>query len=51
MLNNDIIGTDVSGDGRTGNSAVNVYSDDQLDSLAQELARYVQMGGRAICRA
>ena len=33
VLNNDIIGTDVTGDGRTGNSAVNVYSDDQLDSL------------------
>src|ERR1039458_2720870 len=45
VLNNDIIGTDVTGDGRTGNSAVNVYSDDQLDSLAQGLARYVQWAG------
>ena len=45
VLNNDIIGTDVSGGGRTGNSAVNVYSDDQLDSLAQGLARYIQWAG------
>ena len=45
VLNNDIIGTDVYGDGRTGNSAVNVYSDDQLDCLAQELARYIQWAG------
>ena len=29
VLNNDIIGTDVGGDGRTGNSAVSVYSDDE----------------------
>ncbi|HUK15364.1 MAG TPA: M28 family peptidase [Bryobacteraceae bacterium] len=40
VLNNDIIGTDVSGDGRTGNSAVSVYSDDQMDSPSQQLARY-----------
>ena len=45
VLNNDIIGTDVTGDGRTGNNAANVYSDDQLDSLAQALARYVQWAG------
>jgi len=45
VLNNDIIGTEVTGDGRTGNSAVNVYSDDQLDSPAEELARYVQWAG------
>lgn len=45
VLNNDIIGTDVAGDGHTGNSAVNVYSDDQLDSRAQALARYVEWAG------
>jgi hypothetical protein len=45
VLNNDIIGTDVTGDGRTGNSAVNVYSDDQLDSTAQGLARYIRWAG------
>jgi len=42
VLNNDIIGTDVSGDGRTGNSAVSVYSDDVLDSPSQQLARYAR---------
>ncbi len=45
VLNNDIIGTDVAGNGRTGNSEVNVYSDDQLDSRAQQLARYVEWAG------
>ncbi|MGP8246965.1 MAG: M28 family peptidase [Bryobacteraceae bacterium] len=46
VLNNDVIGTDVSGDGRTGNSAVAVYSDDVLDSPAQQLARYVHTIGQ-----
>jgi hypothetical protein len=46
VLNNDIIGTDVSGDGRTGNSAVAVYGDDMLDSPAQQLARYVHTIGQ-----
>ncbi|MGD0670426.1 MAG: M28 family peptidase [Bryobacteraceae bacterium] len=45
VLNNDIIGTDVTGNGRTGNSEVNVYSDDQADSRPQELARYVEWAG------
>ena len=45
VLNNDIIGTDVTGDGRTGNGSVNVYSDDRMDSLAQGLARYVKWAG------
>ena len=45
VLNNDIIGTDTTGDGRTGNGAVNVYSDDQLDSRAQQLAHYVEWAG------
>jgi Peptidase family M28 len=40
VLNNDIIGTEVSGDGRKGNSEVSVYSDDQMDSPSQQLARY-----------
>lgn len=46
VLNNDIIGTEVSGDGRTGNSAVSVYSDETLDSPAQQLARYVHTIGQ-----
>jgi hypothetical protein len=42
VLNNDIIGTDVAGNGRTGNGAVNVYSDETMDSLSQQLSRYVR---------
>jgi hypothetical protein len=42
VLNNDIIGTEVSGSGRTGNATVNVYSDESLDSPSQELSRYVR---------
>jgi Zn-dependent M28 family amino/carboxypeptidase len=42
VLNNDIIGTDVSGDGRTGNGVVSMFSDDQLDSPSQQLARYAR---------
>ena len=42
VLNNDIIGTEVSGDGRTGNGEVSIYSDDQMDSPSQQLARYVR---------
>jgi hypothetical protein len=42
VLNNDIIGTDVSGDGRTGNSVVSMYSDDVLDSPSQQLARFAR---------
>jgi len=45
VLNNDIIGTEIAGDGRTGSNAVDVYSDDQLDSRAQALARYVEWAG------
>jgi hypothetical protein len=46
VLNNDIVGTEVSGDGRTGNRAVAVYGDDVLDSPAQQLARYVHTVGQ-----
>ncbi len=45
MLNNDIIGTDVSGNGRSDSSSVAIYSDDALDSPAQNLARYVKLIG------
>lgn len=49
VLNNDIIGTEVSGNGRTGNTSVNVYSDESLDSLSQQLARYArEIGERYI---
>jgi Peptidase family M28 len=45
VLNNDIIGTDVAGNGRTGNMSVNIYSDETMDSLNQQLARYVKEVG------
>src|ERR1039457_4745761 len=49
VLNNDIIGTEVSGTGRTGNASVNVYSDETMDSPSQELSRYVrEIGERYI---
>jgi hypothetical protein len=41
VLNNDIIGTDISGNGRMSNNSVNVYSDETMDSINQQLARYV----------
>ena len=41
VLNNDIIGSEVSGSGRTENRRVNVFSDDPLDSPSRTIARYV----------
>jgi hypothetical protein len=45
VLNNDIIGGEVSGNGRVGNSVVNVYSDEAMDSASQALARYARRMG------
>ena len=42
VLNNDIIGSDVSGNGRFDNSTVSVYSEDPADSTSRQLARYVK---------
>jgi hypothetical protein len=42
VLNNDIIGGEISGNGRTGNSSVNLYSSDLTDSVSQQLARYTR---------
>ena len=42
VLNNDIIGTDTAGNGRMGNSSVSVYSDETMDSVSQQLARYAR---------
>ncbi len=42
LLNNDIIGTDTSGNGRFGNTSVNVYSDETMDSPSQQLSRYAR---------
>ena len=49
VLNNDIIGTEVSGNGRIDNSSVSVYSDEVQDSPNQQLARLVrEMGERYV---
>ncbi len=45
VLNNDIIGGEVAGNGRVGNSVVNVYSDETMDSVSQGLARYARRMG------
>ena len=45
VLNNDIIGTDRSGNGRMGNDAVAIYSDEVEDSPSQSLARYARLMG------
>jgi hypothetical protein len=42
VINSDIIGTEVAGNGRTGNGVVNIYSDETMDSLNQQLARYMK---------
>jgi hypothetical protein len=42
VLNNDIIGSDVSGNGRIDNSTISVYSEDPSDSASRQLARYVK---------
>jgi hypothetical protein len=41
VLNNDIIGTEVSGNGRIDNSTLSVYSDEIMDSPSQQLARLI----------
>ena len=42
VLNNDIIGSEVSGDGRIDNTTISVYSEDPADSTSRQLARYVK---------
>jgi hypothetical protein len=46
VLNNDIIGTDASGNGATGNGSISVFSDENADSPAQQLSRYVREVGQ-----
>ncbi|HJT87917.1 MAG TPA: M28 family peptidase [Bryobacteraceae bacterium] len=45
VLNNDIIGGEISGNGRMGNSAVSLYSDEIMDSVSRELALYARRVG------
>ncbi len=42
VLNNDIVGNDVTGDGRSESGSVHVFSDEPADSRSRELARYVR---------
>lgn len=42
VLNNDIVGCEVAGDGRAESRMVRVFSDDPADSPSRELARYVR---------
>ena len=42
MLNNDIIGSDVSGDGRSANNHLRVFSEGPEDSGSRSLARYTK---------
>jgi hypothetical protein len=42
VLNNDIVGCEMAGDGRAESRMVRVFSDDPADSPSRELARYVR---------
>ena len=42
LFNNDIIGSDIKGDGETSNQYVNVYSAGPEDSSSRSLARYLE---------
>lgn len=42
VLNSDIIGSDVDGEGRTDNRRMNVFSEDGIDSPSREIARYMK---------
>jgi hypothetical protein len=45
VLNNDIIGTQVAGNGHSENNRVLLFSEDPDDSPSRQLARYVRMTG------
>lgn len=45
LLNNDIIGTEVSGNGRIDNGSLSVYGDEIMDSPSQQLARLIREAG------
>lgn len=46
VLNNDIIGSEVSGNGRIDNGTVWVFSEGPVDSSSRGLARYIRRVGR-----
>jgi len=42
VLNNDVVGVAVAGDGRAETSLVHVFSEEPADSASRELARYIR---------
>jgi hypothetical protein len=42
VLNNDIIGSDIAGNGRTANGTVWIFSEDPNDSPSRQLSRYIK---------
>jgi Peptidase family M28 len=42
VLNNDIVGVSVAGDGHAENGLVHVFSEEPADSASRELARYIR---------
>ncbi|MEO8027325.1 MAG: M20/M25/M40 family metallo-hydrolase [Bryobacteraceae bacterium] len=45
VLNNDIVGSELSGNGRIDNGRVNVFSDEPSDSESRAVARYIEEAG------
>jgi len=45
VLNNDIIGSEVSGNGFRDNGSIRVFSEDPNDSPSRQLARYIREAG------
>jgi len=49
VLNNDIVGSELSGNGRIDNGRVNVFSDEPGDSASRAIARYTEeIGARYV---
>jgi len=42
VLNNDVVGVSVAGDGHAENGLVHVFSEEPVDSASRELARYIR---------
>ena len=47
VLNNDIVGSEVAGDGRAESRMVRVFSDEPADSPSRELARYIRAAAQS----
>ncbi len=49
VLNNDIVGSELAGNGRIDNGRVNVFADEPADSGSRAVARYIEeIGGRYV---